>query len=145
MAEELGWVRPFVVLELPDLAGGKDCDDARPVLGLELFWAVDDDEARGADWVDGWDEAGQVEDVCARGVERVRGWCKDSTLEELLDVAHAEESRGRWRDQDNWVWSARWLGVYWQGAGVGCLWIGALAVCEGLSDLANVKEVLVLR
>ena len=67
MTEELGWVRPFVVLELPGLTRGEDTDDARPIFGLELLGGVDDDEADWAGGVDAWDQARNVKNRSAGG------------------------------------------------------------------------------
>lgn len=46
VAKQLGGVGPAVRLELPDLAGGEDGDDARPVVRLEVLGAVDEDKAQ---------------------------------------------------------------------------------------------------
>lgn len=45
VAEEFGGIAPLVVLELPALAGGKDGNDAAPVLRLKLFGTLDQDES----------------------------------------------------------------------------------------------------
>lgn len=45
MLEQLRRRRPLVRLELPQLAGGEDGDDAVPVLGAEVGGCVDEDEA----------------------------------------------------------------------------------------------------
>lgn len=60
VAEELRRLLPLVAFKLPDLACGKDGDDARPILGLELFGRLDDDEAHGASGVDCRQEARDV-------------------------------------------------------------------------------------
>ena len=62
MSKEFNRLLPLVAFELPDLAGGEDGDDTRPVLGLELFGGVDEDESDGTCGVDGGEDAGDVED-----------------------------------------------------------------------------------
>lgn len=52
VAEEVRWILPLVAFELPGLAGGEDGYDAAPVVGFELLWGVDEDEAEGALGVD---------------------------------------------------------------------------------------------
>lgn len=74
--EEFGGVAPFVLLELPALAGGEDGHDSTPVLGLELFRAFDEDESYGSIGVDVLHETVDVQHAgtCARsGRWRVGG------------------------------------------------------------------------
>lgn len=65
----------------------EDGDDAIPVLGLEAFRGIDDDEADRFYGVDGGDEAGGVEEGVGGGghAAAVRGDV-DSCLEEGFDV-----------------------------------------------------------
>lgn len=105
MGEQLARVGPAVALKLPDLAGGEDGDDALPVVGLEVLGAVDEDEAQRGAGGDGGHGARRVQDVAggagaARGLELAR-------LEERLDVGHAQEGRGRGREQDDGLEPAR--------------------------------------
>lgn len=100
VSEQLGRVAPPVVLELPGLARGEDGHDAVPVLGFELLRALDEDEAHRTRGVNVLHHARHVEH---RG-RRVVVWRHVSAvLEERLDVGHAQEGRGRWREEDDGV------------------------------------------
>lgn len=45
VGKQLGSVGPLVTLKLPGLARGEDGNNSLPVVGLELIWSVDEDEA----------------------------------------------------------------------------------------------------
>lgn len=53
MLEELIRLLPLVALELPYLARSEDSHHPRPILRLELFRCIHDDEADGARGIDG--------------------------------------------------------------------------------------------
>ena len=98
MTEQLGRLLPLVALKLPGLARGKDGDDARPVVRLELVGRVDEDEAHRVRR-DGGQRAGDVQDV-GRGGAGV-GWLVEAVDEEGFDVGHAEQGGGRGREEDD--------------------------------------------
>ena len=63
MIEQLSRLTPLVALELPSLTGRENRYDAIPVIGFEVVGGFDEDEADGAEGVDGGHEAVYVEDI----------------------------------------------------------------------------------
>ena len=63
MFKQIRWIAPLVALELPRLTRGEDCNDAVPVVWLELLWGVDEDESERAVGVDGGEEARDLDHV----------------------------------------------------------------------------------
>lgn len=140
--EQLVGAAPLVVLELPRLPGGEDGHHAVPVLGLELLGALYEDEAQGAVGVDGPDDALDVEHAGCRGAGV--GGHEFAVLEEGPRVGHAEERRGRRREEDDGVRSpSRAFLVEGEG---GCRTGGGdrlgLLLDKRRRELANVREVL---
>jgi hypothetical protein len=89
VAKELLRLAPLVASELPDLARGEDGDDAIPVVGFELFRAVDDDESvRTPAGVEGPQGTRDVEQI-SRGLRGKLGVVcghEESGIEKGLDV-----------------------------------------------------------
>ena len=52
MPKQVWCILPFVALELPRLPCSKYCNYTVPVIGLELLWGVNEDEAQGTVCVD---------------------------------------------------------------------------------------------
>ena len=133
--EEICWLAPAVVLELPRLAGCEDGHHAVPVFGLELLGAFHKDEAHGAVGVDVFHQAGQVQH---RGGGIVIWQRVFAVLEEVSDVGHAEERRGGGREKDDGVGSSLRLLVDDQSRVVRDRCRTGLLGHEGLRELANV-------
>ena len=92
VGKQLRGIGPLVTLKLPGLARGEDGNNPLPIVGLELIRGVDEDEAQRALRINGSHGPLSVQDVCADA--GAVGWHVDATLEELLDVGHAEEGGG---------------------------------------------------
>ena len=101
VAEQLGGVGPAVRLELPDLAGGEDGDDTRPVVGLEVLGAVNQNEAQRRARRHARHRPRRVQDVARRA--RARRRLEHPGLEERLDVRHPQQRGRRRRQQDDWL------------------------------------------
>ncbi len=92
MRKQLLGFSPFISSELPGLACGEDRDDTGPVVRLEVFGGVDDDEAVGFVGIGQRAHgAGQVEEVGAGlgGEDGMVEGDEEALVEEGLDVGHA--------------------------------------------------------
>jgi hypothetical protein len=99
VAEQLSRIAVLVSLELPCLARCEDGHDTAPIGRLERRRGIDEDECDGRRR-DGGHDALDTHHVGAG--RRSIGGREDAVVEELLDVAHAQEGGGGWREQDDW-------------------------------------------